>query len=137
MATQYGYKNVVATLGGDMSDTQADIILRHGSPVLVYDGDKAGQNYTQKSLCLFARKGVLASYIVLPDNTDPCELLPSERQLPPEKVLREKELLLPIIQQFIQLKQRLEPEINSILENSNNKDVLKTLIETCIGRLAP
>lgn len=137
MATQYGYKNVVATLGGNMSDIQADIILQHGSPVLVYDGDKAGQNYTQESLLLFARKGVLASYIVLPDNTDPCELLPSERQLPTERVLREKELLLPIIQQFIQLKQHLEPEINSILNQSENKEILETLIETCIGRLGP
>ncbi len=71
-----GFYRVVATLGTALTPQQVRLLRRMADEVvLVYDGDAAGQKAMIRSFPLFAREGLAASCLVLPDGMDPDDFL--------------------------------------------------------------
>ena len=73
---QAGIKNVVASMGTQLTIGQAKMLKRYTSKVIVsYDGDLAGQDATIRSLDIFANEGFEIKVIMLPDKKDPDEVI--------------------------------------------------------------
>ncbi|GAX91504.1 DNA primase [Effusibacillus lacus] len=76
MAHQYGIRNVVAALGTALTLEQAKILKRNGNEiVMMYDGDRAGQNASVRSSEVITEAGGVPRVTVLPDGLDPDEFL--------------------------------------------------------------
>ncbi len=75
-AHQVGLTNVVGTLGTALGDDHVVALRRMADRVvLVFDGDTAGQNATDKALELFLGHEVDVRVLALPGGLDPCDYL--------------------------------------------------------------
>jgi len=75
---QFGFSNVVATLGTALTAEHARVLRRLCSRVvLLFDGDEAGQKAADRAAEVFFSEPVDVLVCVLPDNQDPDELLRS------------------------------------------------------------
>ena len=73
---QYGFDNAVASLGTSLTEEQAALITRYAEQViLIYDGDKAGQNATQRAIPILEKAGLQVKVLQLKDAKDPDEYL--------------------------------------------------------------
>ncbi len=73
---QAGIKNVIATSGTALTDTQARIIQRFSSTVfLVFDGDGAGINAAKRAIFVLAPCNLDVRVLILPDEEDPDSFL--------------------------------------------------------------
>jgi DNA primase len=69
---QYGWRNVVASLGTALTAEQAQLLARHARRVLIaYDADTAGQEATLRSFRLLKEAGCQVLVILLPEGYDP------------------------------------------------------------------
>lgn len=80
MADKHGLKNVVATLGTNLTEDHVQLIKKwHMQPTLIYDNDTnafhTGQRKTQAALGLFERAGIYAYVCPMPTGKDIAELL--------------------------------------------------------------
>lgn len=75
-AQQAGVLNAVGTLGTALTETHVSILKRSASRVvLVYDGDKAGQDAAVRAVERFLAQDVDLRILTLPDELDPDEFL--------------------------------------------------------------
>lgn len=75
-AHQAGLMNVVATLGTALTDSHVTLLKRLArTVVLVYDGDQAGKDATERALLKFLAQDVDLRVLTLSDNLDPDEYL--------------------------------------------------------------
>ena len=73
---QYGFDNAIASLGTSLTEEQAALITRYSDQiVLIYDGDKAGQNATQRAIPILEKAGIQVKVLTLRDAKDPDEFL--------------------------------------------------------------
>ena len=73
---QYGFDNAIASLGTSLTEEQASLITRYTDQiVLIYDGDKAGQNATQRAIPILEKAGIQVKVLQLRDAKDPDEFL--------------------------------------------------------------
>jgi len=73
---QAGIENVVATCGTALTDQHVTTIKRFArNVVLVYDGDKAGQDAADRALARFLAQDIDLRILTLPNNQDPPEFL--------------------------------------------------------------
>ncbi len=71
-----GFENVVASMGTSLTLSQAKLLKRYTSKVLVsYDGDGAGQKATLRSLDIFENEGFEVKVVSLPDGLDPDDVI--------------------------------------------------------------
>lgn len=71
-----GFTNVVASMGTSLTLSQAKLLKRYTSKVLVsYDGDGAGQKATLRSLDIFENEGFEVKVVTLPDGLDPDDVI--------------------------------------------------------------
>ena len=76
MANQHSLGPTVATLGTALTEDHVASLKKYDIPIyLVYDGDKAGQNATERVLPYFLKYGVQNKTITLPEKMDPCDFL--------------------------------------------------------------
>ena len=76
MAHQSGITNVVATLGTALTEHHVSFLKRFGRKVvLVFDGDEAGQNATERSLARFLSQQIDLRVLTLPGDQDPADYL--------------------------------------------------------------
>jgi DNA primase len=69
---QAGVKNVIATSGTALTDTQARMLQRFSSTVfLVFDGDGAGINAAKRAVFVLAPYNLDIRVLILPDEEDP------------------------------------------------------------------
>ncbi|MBW2340526.1 MAG: DNA primase [Deltaproteobacteria bacterium] len=69
---QYGFSNVVATLGTALTSDQMRRLKGYTKNVIVlFDPDEAGREAALKSLPLFLNEGISAKVLVLPQGEDP------------------------------------------------------------------
>lgn len=74
--TLAGFTNVVASMGTSLTLSQAKLLKRYTSKVLVsYDGDGAGQKATIRSLDIFENEGFEVKVVKLPDGLDPDDVI--------------------------------------------------------------
>ena len=73
---QYGFDNAVASLGTSLTEEQAALIARYADQVvLLYDGDAAGQNATQRAIPILEKAGLQVKVLQMRDAKDPDEFL--------------------------------------------------------------
>jgi len=73
---QYGFDNAIASLGTSLTEEQAALMTRYAEQViLIYDGDKAGQNATQRAIPILEKAGLHVKVLQLKDAKDPDEYL--------------------------------------------------------------
>lgn len=71
-----GFSNVVASMGTSLTLSQAKLLKRYTSKVLVsYDGDGAGQKATIRSLDIFENEGFEVKVVKLPEGLDPDDVI--------------------------------------------------------------
>ncbi|HVW02635.1 MAG TPA: DNA primase [Planctomycetaceae bacterium] len=79
LAHQCGLNNFVATLGTALGDDHVSLLKRFARQViLVYDGDTAGRNATEKALVRFLSQEVDLRILTLPGELDPADFLLAE-----------------------------------------------------------
>lgn len=75
MATKYGAKNVVSTLGTAITQNHVDIIKKlKMTPVIIYDSDDAGVSAANKALKLFYNNDICCKICPIKTNKDLCDL---------------------------------------------------------------
>lgn len=75
LSRKYGLKNVVASLGTSFTEQHAETIYKMGKvPVLIFDGDEAGNKALKKALAYFNKLGVYCKIVKLPDGKDLADL---------------------------------------------------------------
>lgn len=68
--------NTIATLGTALTDNHVSLLKRFADKVvLVFDGDKAGQNAAERSLAKFIAQEVDLRILTLPEGQDPADYL--------------------------------------------------------------
>ena len=73
---QYGFDNAIASLGTSLTEEQATLMSRYTDQIiLIYDGDKAGQNATQRAIPILEKAGLQVKVLQLKDAKDPDEFL--------------------------------------------------------------
>jgi len=73
---QYGIKNVVATLGTSITETQVKKIKSlTDKAILVFDADQAGLKASKRALSLLYETGITAKVMLLPKGEDPDSFL--------------------------------------------------------------
>ena len=73
---QYGFDNAVASLGTSLTEEQAALLTRYTDQIiLIYDGDKAGQNATQRAIPILEKAGLQVKVLQIKDAKDPDEYL--------------------------------------------------------------
>lgn len=76
MSHQYGFDNVVATLGTAFTLEQVKLLKRYAERVIViFDPDMAGVSATSRGLDLVMEQGLEIKIVSLPDGLDPAEFL--------------------------------------------------------------
>ncbi len=69
---QYGFKNVVATLGTALTEQHAELLKRYTDHiVVVFDGDKAGLAASKRSMSALLSNGFEAKIVRVPQGQDP------------------------------------------------------------------
>jgi len=73
---QYGFDNAVASLGTSLTEEQAALMTRYAEQIiLLYDGDQAGQNATQRAIPILEKAGLQVKVLKMRDAKDPDEYL--------------------------------------------------------------
>ena len=73
---QYGFDNAIASLGTSLTEEQAALMTRYADQVvLIYDGDKAGQNATQRAIPILEKAGLQVKVLQIKDAKDQDEFL--------------------------------------------------------------
>lgn len=73
---QYGFDCAVASLGTALTEDGAALLSKYTEQVvLIYDGDSAGQNATQRAIPILERAGLQVKVLKMRDAKDPDEFL--------------------------------------------------------------
>ena len=81
LAKKYGLKNIVATLGTAFTEQHAKAIYKTGkTPVLIFDGDEAGNKGLMKAISYFEALGVYCKIVKLPQGKDLADMALLEQQ---------------------------------------------------------
>ena len=73
---QYGFDCAVASLGTALTEDGATLLSKYTEQVvLIYDGDKAGQNATQRAIPILEKAGLQVKVLQMKDAKDPDEFL--------------------------------------------------------------
>ncbi len=73
---QFGFDNAIASLGTSLTEEQAALMTRYTDQIiLIYDGDKAGQNATQRAIPILEKAGLQVKVLQIKDAKDPDEFL--------------------------------------------------------------
>ena len=73
---QFGFDCAVASLGTALTEDGANLLSRYTEQVvLIYDGDEAGQNATQRAIPILEKAGLQVKVLKMRDAKDPDEFL--------------------------------------------------------------
>ena len=73
---QYGFDCAVASLGTSLTEEHASLLARYTQQViLIYDGDEAGQNATQRAIPMLEKAGLQVKVLKMREAKDPDEYL--------------------------------------------------------------
>ena len=122
-AQQAGLLNVVATLGTALTESHVTLLKRLArTVVLVYDGDKAGKDATERALLKFLAQDVDLRVLTLPGDLDPDEFLAANGTAAMEQLIdaapdvAEYELRLLINRYGVETLDARERVLNGMLE---------------------
>ncbi|HEM49082.1 MAG TPA: DNA primase, partial [Caldithrix sp.] len=88
-----GYKNVVASSGTALTETQAKLIRRYTKDVyIVYDGDSAGIKAAIRNAYIIEKQGLNASIVAIPGEEDPDSFILSKGEKAFDKLIKERQV---------------------------------------------
>ena len=132
LASKYGLKNVVCTLGCSFTDTHYEIINKMGlTPVLLYDNDEKGQKSIRSAANLIYEKGSYPLVYILPNGYDLADFALEKRSRLKETVcaniitygyLKTKDLITEYMNELYLLKAKYRPQIDNILQQIPEKE---------------
>ena len=141
LAHKYGVKNVVATLGTSFTEKHAKAIYKTGkTPVLIFDGDSAGNKGIYKALSYFEALGVYCKIVELPFGKDLADMA-NEKKLDLERYIKERSLTAGYLQlrniinsyqsSLYELKLCTTPKIEEVLDfvPYTEKRILKSFVK--------
>jgi len=131
-----GIKNVVASLGTAVSESQIQQLWKIcDNPVLCMDGDSAGRNAMIRCVSVVLpalRPGLSLSFVVLPKNLDPDDLVKSYSHQAVEEILSRKIPLTDILwDMFIKGDDFSTPEKRALLKKKIF-DMLRTIEDNTV-----
>ena len=107
---QYGFDCAVASLGTALTEDGANLLSKYTEQVvLIYDGDNAGQNATQRAIPILEKAGLQVKVLQMRDAKDPDEFL--------KKFGADRFKLL-----LEESSNRVEYQLNAILKKYNLRD---------------
>lgn len=125
--SQRGFNNIVATLGTALTLEQVRLLKRHASlVVVVFDGDKAGEIASLRSLEVLLEEGLEVKLVALPSGFDPDSFVKIKGKEEFEKFLREAKNILEYKLQILLPRygiENIEGKVNLV------KEMLPTLIK--------
>ena len=141
LAHKYGVKNIVATLGTSFTESHAKAIYKTGkTPVLIFDGDPAGNKGIYKAISYFESLGVYCKIVELPYGKDLADMA-NEKKFDLERYIKERSLTAGYLQlrniidlyqsSLYELKLCTTPKIEEVLNfvPYTEKRVLKSFIK--------
>ncbi len=76
IAHQYGFDNVIASLGTALTNQQANLVKRYTDEVIIaFDSDTAGKSATLRGLSILKNAGLKIKIISLPAENDPADVI--------------------------------------------------------------
>lgn len=127
---QAGITNVVATLGTALTIDHAKLLSRFTKNIVVlFDGDRAGQEAAERSLPLLLAAGLLPRSLTLPDNLDPDDFVKTKGVNALKKQISQaRDLFLEVLDRYMQgytgadgqkvrLIDQLAPFLNTVSDN--------------------
>jgi len=121
---QYGFNNVVASLGTALTNKQIDLVKRFTDMVLIaYDADSAGNMATLRSLDLIIKAGLNIKVIDLPQGDDPADFLVKKGKNPFQNLIDSSLSLIDYKLKFLYSK-------NSVKTIEGKVKVIKGIIPT-------
>ena len=146
LASKYGAKNVVATLGTAFTEEHADIIKHYNMvPVFIYDGDEAGLKAINRAIVICAEKNIYCKILILPGGNDLADfsLLKKnniENYIKENSVTYGNFLINNEIQKYLsklnELKLKSYPKLLSVLKkvpDPSEKEILKAYIDNIMN----
>ena len=126
LARKYGVKNIVASLGTSFTKEHAEIIYKLGkTPVLIFDGDNAGNKGLIKALAYFEELGVYCKVVRLPKDKDLADMTSLlkfaienyiQKEMITEGYLKVKNIIDNYIKSLYELKLKIMPKLLMILD---------------------
>lgn len=89
MATKFGLKNVIATLGTAFTEEHVQILkdqYKIENIIFIFDGDLAGEKALARSSAIVRKYGFAANFVELPKNLDLCEFALIAKDKLPEEI---------------------------------------------------
>ncbi len=78
---QEGHKNVISSSGTALTPKQLDILGRYTKKILTaFDMDEAGGSATKKGIDMALEKGFDVRVIMMPENTDPADIISRDKE---------------------------------------------------------
>ena len=107
MPQQFGFRNVIATLGTSLTTDQAKLLRHYTRRVVInYDPDTAGANATLRSADIFVREGFTVSIARIPGGQDPDSFLRDHGSKAYKDVLRSSVPLLSFLLDWLMRQQK-------------------------------
>lgn len=140
LAHKFGLKNIVATLGTSFTEEHAKVIKKIGlTPVLIFDGDNAGEKALLKAMDYLNKEGVYCKIVRLPEGKDLADLSLEYKEFIEDYINTEsmtygydkaKEVVNLYNKELYELKLKLMPKVKHIVESvpDTEKDIIKTFL---------
>lgn len=131
---QAGFTNVVAAMGTALTIEHARILQRHcNNVILVFDGDQAGRKAADRSVEIFFKTNIDIRFAILPENTDPADILKANTQTDKDKFQTIINSSIDILTYLLQtLRQNLESQS---IQGISQKQSLIELFTNRLGTL--
>jgi DNA primase len=131
---QFGVRNLVASLGTALTDSQVRLLGRYARKIIVnFDPDSAGVNATKRSLELLLTEGFKVNVLTLPDNLDPDEFIRERGAEGYTRVLRSSQSFMDyIVEQAIRSHDQTSPagKVETLNEILPYLKLVKDRVET-------
>jgi DNA primase len=141
LAKKYGLKNIVATLGTSFTEDHAKAIKKIGlTPVLIYDGDKAGDLAREKVMNLLNDIGIYCKVVIMPKAKDLADMSLEYKEFIEDYISSEavtygysklKNIVDVYNKEHYELKLKLAPKLTEILKQVPDAEraVLKSYLK--------
>ena len=114
---QYGFRNVVASLGTALTENQIKLLARYTKNVyILYDGDDAGQEASSRAIKVCLENNIFPRIVMLPEDYDPDSFLDEFGAEKLKEAINNSRSFYQFIKEFRKADQSLERKKEAIAE---------------------
>ena len=137
-----GFKNTVATLGTSLTEDHVRVLKRYADEsIVVFDGDRAGEQASLRSLDIFLEEGMGIRVLSLPRGFDPDDFVRAKGQEAMKQLIRESQDIFDFKLQVLLRRFNKSDSMGLLKITSEFLDTLSklknfVLVDRCLKRLA-